>query len=250
MSQFLCRPTSSRPGLRSLRRHGNCEAVQCAFVGRPSQGSMENRWKTGWKIRIWGAHGSSMSQTPHKEAESALLACQWKLLEPRHQDRLEGSLLAIHLLILFLSWTIYWSDWSELCFLPHNDLHWRIRMNESVVNTWLAASCYVNNFVGFRVWFAIDDSMFWKITYWSHGEDYVPTTQRLPLPLGSTTIASKEIAAASAAIWTLSCQHQRRSNGFYSCLADTWISFPRISNQKDFKPPACAISNVSSKKLA
>lgn len=59
--------------------------------------------------------------------------------------------------------------------------------------------------------FAIDDWMFWKMTYWSHGEDYVPTTQRLPLPLGSTTIASKEIAAASAAIWTLSCQHKSRS---------------------------------------
>ena len=54
-AQFVCRPTSTRPGLRSLRRHCHREAVQCAFVGRPSQGSMENRSKTGWKIRIWGA---------------------------------------------------------------------------------------------------------------------------------------------------------------------------------------------------
>ena len=90
--------------------------------------------------------GSSMSQTP---TEMLRLPCWlasgnfWNLAIKRW---LEGSLLAIHLL---LSWTIYWSDWSELCLLPHNDLHWRIRMNESVVNTWLAASCYVNNFVRF-----------------------------------------------------------------------------------------------------
>ena len=45
-----------------------------------------------------------------------------------------------------------------------------------------------------------------EVTFQRHTE--------LPLPLGSTAIASKEIAAASAAIWTLSCQHQSRSNGF------------------------------------
>ena len=81
--------------------------------------------------------------------------------------------------------------------------------------------------------FAIDDWMFWKMTYWSHGEDYVPTTQGLPLPLGSTTIASKEIAAASAAIWTLSCQHKSRSDSNRFLMMSTsieWISFPRISN--------------------
>ena len=89
--------------------------------------------------------GSAMSQTPTKKLRLPCWLASGNFWNLAIKIDWKGHCLQS----TFLSWTIYWSDWSELCFLPHHDLHWRIRMNESVVNTWLAASCYVNNFVGF-----------------------------------------------------------------------------------------------------